>query len=167
MSVTQEICRIFSHYCSGVSPSSFVPPSPALTTFISHSFPSAQVALLPPSSPHFFIVLLLPHPHPVLVVAPRSSNLIRSFIFLENQSPPQCTLQNNPSSRPQLSNWSCCHLKMGPKICTEISITNCKPMPHNITEERTPQPEGSLLFSKHAEPDKYSSRQTLIFVCLD
>jgi len=53
---------------------------------------------------------------------------------------------------------------MGTKICTEISITNCEPMPRNIPEERKPQPEGSLLFSKHAEPEKYSSRQT-IFLC--
>jgi hypothetical protein len=56
---------------------------------------------------------------------------------------------------------------MGPIIGNEIPKTICEPMPRNIPEERMPQPEGSLLFSKHAEPDKYSSNQTILFVCLD
>jgi len=37
-------------------------------------------------------------------------------------------------------------------------------MPRNIPEERKLRPEGSLPFSKQAEPDTYSS---ILFVCLD
>jgi hypothetical protein len=56
---------------------------------------------------------------------------------------------------------------MEPKICTEVSKTNYELMPRTIPEARKHQPEGSLLFSQHADRDKYSLSQPVLFVCID